>query len=110
MPANASHPFIKLTTPEDLPFERLKYSHEPRSLERLEPVPEPYLKSIDSVVARLMIERMSSSTELMKHAEHCGRGLIPTLNHTGLLNAAFWLMRMCVSSAWNVSASASVAK
>jgi hypothetical protein len=30
-----------------------------------------------------------SCTELMKHAEHCGAFSNPTLNQTGLLNAAF---------------------
>ena len=33
---------------------------------------------------------MESSTELMKHAEHCGCSSTPTLNQTGELNATFW--------------------
>ena len=40
--------------------------------ERLLPVPEPYLKSMPSVLARVRMESMVSSTELMKQAEHCG--------------------------------------
>ena len=36
------------------------------------PVPEPYLKSIPSVLARSRIESIVSWTELMKQAEHCG--------------------------------------
>ena len=55
-------------------------------LERLMPVPEPYLKSMPSVLARPRIESMVSSTELMKHAEHCGCASTPTLNQTGELN------------------------
>ena len=43
-------------------------------------------------------------------AEHCGSGSTPTLNQTGELKAAFWLTSRWVSSAWNASASASVAK
>ena len=53
---------------------------------------------------------MVSSTLLMKQALHCGWASIPTLNQTGLLNAARCLSRMSVSSSWKVSASASVAK
>ena len=48
---------------------------------------------------------MVSSTELMKHAEHCGSGSMPTLNHTGELKHACWLTRTCVSSERNVSPS-----
>ena len=59
-------------------------------LERFEPVPEPYLKSIPSVLARPRIESMVSCTELMKHAEHCGFGSMPTLNQTGELKDAIW--------------------
>ena len=33
---------------------------------------------------------MSSATDWMKHAEHWGGSRTPTLNQTGLLNAAIW--------------------
>src|SRR5947209_20229746 len=85
-------------------------SVEERIFERLDPVPEPCLKSFRSVLARPRIESIVSWTELMKHAEHCGRGSIPTLNQTGELKAAIWYRRMWVSSSRNVSPSASVAK
>ncbi len=39
-----------------------------------------------------------SCTALMKQAEDCGRFSIPTLNQTGLLNAAFCWTSRCVSS------------
>src|SRR5512143_2742534 len=77
---------------------------------RFDPAPEPNLKSMASVLARSMIEDMLSWTELMKHAEHCGRGSIPTLNQTGELNAIFWLTSRWVSSARKASRSSTVAK
>ena len=52
------------------PPERI--SIEPRSGDRLVPVPEPHLKSMPSVLARVRIESSVSCTLLMKHAEHCG--------------------------------------
>src|SRR5205085_9922148 len=81
-----------------------------RRFERLEPVPEPYLSSMPSVFARPRMESIVSCTELMKQAEHCGFGSIPTLNQTGELNDAIWYRRMWVSSSRNVSPSAWVAK
>ena len=42
-----------------------------------------------------------SSTELMKHAEHCGAFSKPQLNHTGLLNAAFCSTSRCFRSSLN---------
>ena len=36
------------------------------------PVPEPYLKSMPSVLARPRIEAIESPQELMKQAEPCG--------------------------------------
>src|SRR3954447_17058223 len=81
-----------------------------RIFDRLLPVPEPYLNSIPSVLARPRMESIVSWTELMKQAEHCGRDSTPTLNHTGELNAAIWYRRMCVNSSRKVSPSASVAK
>ncbi len=97
------------TGPEAVPppaiFSRLE-----RIVERLLPAPEPYLKSIASVLARSMIEVMESWTELMKQAEHCGFFSIPTLNQTGELKLIFWWTRRCVSSALNASRSSAVAK
>src|SRR6267378_1051031 len=83
-PAKASYPFMKETGPLALPpVERC--SLDERRADRLDPVPDPYLNSIPSVMASCIIDRMSSLTEL--------------LNQTGLLNAAIWLRRMWVSSA-----------
>ena len=108
-PANASKPFMKDTGPLALPpVERC--SLDERRLERLDPVPEPYLNSKPSVTASCIMERMSSWTELMKQAEHWGFSSTPTLNQTGLLNAASWLRSMCVSSASKVAASSSSRK
>src|ERR1051326_9234774 len=73
-------------------------SLEERSAERLEPVPDPHLNNRPSVFASSRMESMVSSTELMKHAEHCGLSSMPTLNHTGLLNAMYWLTRRNVRS------------
>src|SRR4026209_1416071 len=77
---------------------------------RFEPAPEPNLNSIASVSARSMIEDIVSWTELMKQAEHCGCGSMPTLNQTGELKAIFWWTRRWVSSALNAARSSSVAK
>src|SRR6476660_9136449 len=100
---------MKETGPEAVPppaiFSRLE-----RLVERLEPAPEPNLKSIASVLARSMIEDMVSSTELMKQAEHWGLASMPTLNQTGELNAIFWWTSRWVSSAWKARRSSSVAK
>ena len=108
-PANASKPFMKLTGPEALPPPRSP-SVLLRRVDRLLPVPDPYLKSIPSVWARVRIESMVSATLLMKQAEHCGCSSIPTLNQTGELKAARCLSRMSVSSAWKACRSSSVAK
>src|SRR5215468_9053651 len=115
-PAKASKPRIKLSGPEAVPPPE-SCSREPRSVERFVPVPDPHLKSMPSVLARVRIESSESFTELMKQAEHCGRvypvtpnstccvtlfqcqlvasefGSMrsqPTLNQTGELNAAYW--------------------
>src|SRR4051812_43690682 len=84
-PANASKPFMKETGPEASP-PPLRCSFDERSGDRLVPVPEPHLKSMPSVLARVRIDSMVSSTELMKQAEHCGSASTPTLNQTGELN------------------------
>src|SRR5262245_3899990 len=83
-PAKASKPFMKLTGPDAMPPLESR-SLLPRMGDRFTPAPEPYLKSIASVLARSMIEPMSSWTELMKQAEHCGLASTPTLNQTGEL-------------------------
>src|SRR3984957_11760988 len=83
-PANASKPFMKLTGPEAMPPPE-SVSRLPRSDEKFVPVPEPHLNSMPSVLARFMIDSISSWTELMKQAEHCGLGCTPTLNQTGEL-------------------------
>src|SRR5258706_13001350 len=97
------------TGPDAMPPPLMR-SLELRMGDRLEPAPEPNLKSMASVFARSMIEPMLSWTELMKQAEHWGFGSIPTLNQTGELNAIFWCTSRCVSSAWKLLRSASVAQ
>ena len=108
-PAKASKPFMKLTGPEAMPPPDI-FSFEPRMGLRLTPAPEPYLKSMASVLARSMIEDMVSSTELMKQAEHCGLASTPTLNQTGLLKAIFWWTRRWVSSALKAARSSALRK
>src|SRR5919205_4455768 len=100
---------MKETGPEAVPPPVI-FSLELRMVDRLEPAPEPNLKSMASVLARSMIEPMLSWTELMKQAEHCGRGSIPTLNQTGELKLIFWWTSRGVSSALNAARSSSVAK
>src|SRR5579884_3637872 len=70
-PAKASKPFMKLSGPEAVPPPE-SFSFEPRSGLILEPVPDPHLKSMPSVLARVRMDSMVSLMELMKHAEHCG--------------------------------------
>src|ERR1700755_1984499 len=70
-PAKAAKPRMELRgAVAVLPPERS--SEEPRMGERLVPVPDPHLKSMPSVLARVRMESSESSTELMKQAEHCG--------------------------------------
>src|SRR5206468_7644218 len=85
-------------------------SRDERIGDRFVPVPEPNLKSIPSVLASERIESIVSWTELMKHAEHWGAFSNPQLNHTGLLNAAFWYTRMCFKSSLNACRSSGLAK
>src|SRR5467141_2318234 len=108
-PAKASKPFMKLTGPEAIP-PPLSVSRLPRNVEKFVPVPEPHLKSIPSVRVSPMIDSMLSLTELMKHAEHCGFGCTPTLNHTGELNAIFCSTSKCISSSRKASREAASAK
>src|SRR5580704_11385147 len=70
-PAKASKPFMKLSGPLAVP-PPLRPSVDERRDERLVPVPDPHLKSMPSVLARVRMESSESFTELMKQAEHCG--------------------------------------
>src|ERR1700690_1342307 len=135
-PAKASKPFMKLSGPLAVP-PPARVSVAERRGERLVPVPDPHLKSMPSVFARVRMESSESCTELMKQAEHCGLvypvtpnstrfatgfqcqlrpsefGSMrshPTLNQTGELKAAYWRMRRCTSSPWNVEPSSGVRK
>src|SRR6059058_6067297 len=109
VPAEASAPRMKLTGPEAYPpFESCSF--EERRRERLTPEPEPPRKMTPSRRIQSRIASIESSIERMKQAEHCGFSSKPTLNHTGLLNDAYWLTRIALSSASNVSASSSSAK
>src|SRR5579859_516087 len=87
-PANASKPFMNDTGPLAVP-PPLSSSFDERIGDRLVPVPDPYLKSMPSVLASPRIDSIESSTLLMKQAEHCGSASTPTLNHTGELNDIF---------------------
>ncbi len=100
---------MKLTGPDAVPpLDR--GSLEPRIFDRLIPEPEPPRKILPSLVFQARIDSISSSTERMKQALHCGLSSNPTLNHTGELKAAIWCSRMCVSSCSKVAASSSEAK
>src|SRR5712675_1695038 len=83
-PAKASKPFMKLSGPLAVP-PPLNCSVDERSVERLVPVPDPHLKSMPSVFAKVRIESSESFTELMKQAEHCGRVYPVTPNSTWLV-------------------------
>src|ERR1700704_4417934 len=100
---------MKLTGPDAVP-PPASSSFDDRIGDRLVPVPDPNLNSMPSVRASVRIESIVSWTELMKHAEHCGAVSNPQLNHTGLLNAAFWYTRMCFRSSLNACRSSSDAK
>src|SRR4029078_8906813 len=108
-PAKASKPRMKLTGPLAVP-PPWSSSFDDRIGDRFVPVPEPYLNSIPSVRASVRIELMVSSTLLMKQAEHCGSGSMPTLNQTGELNDIFCCTRRCFSSALKTRADSSSAK
>src|SRR5262245_51798823 len=87
-PANASKPFMNDTGPDAVP-PPASSSRDDRIADRFEPVPDPNLNNMPSVLARPRIESIVSCTELMKQAEHCGAFSNPQLNHTGLLNEPF---------------------
>src|ERR687895_1771435 len=111
VPADASAPRMNETGPDAVPPDFSRSLLE-RILERLRPDPEPCLKIVPSSTYQLRIEFISSSTDRMKHAEHCSSplGRQPTLNHTGELNAAFCVTRRWVNSARNDSASSASVK
>ena len=93
VPAHASAPRMKETGPDAVP-PLDSGSIEPRMFERLMPEPEPPRKIRPSRVFQSRIDSISSSTERMKQAEHCGCSSKPTLNQTGELKAAIWCSRM----------------
>src|SRR3954469_8589396 len=109
VPAHESAPRMNDTGPEAVP-PLDSVSIDPRMVGGLVPEPEPPRKVRPSRVFQSRIESIVSSTDKMKHAEHCGDSSKPTLNQTGELNAAIWCSRMCVSSASNASESSSEAK
>src|SRR6187455_3385001 len=108
-PAKASKPFMNDTGPDAVP-PPASSSFADRMDDRLLPVPEPYLKSMPSVLASVRIDSIVSSTELMKQAEHCGATSNPQLNHTGLLKAAFCFTSRCFKSPLNADSASSDAK
>ncbi len=108
-PAKASKPRMKETGPEAVP-PPASGSRDERRVDRFEPVPEPHLNSMPSVLASSRIDCMVSSTALMKQAEHWGFSSMPTLNQTGELKQAIWCSSRWTSSAWNAAASSSPAK
>jgi hypothetical protein len=86
-------------------------SYDERRLDTFSPDPDPPLKMNISSRYQSAIESIRSSTWRMKHADACCARLgTPMLNHTGELNDAFCVTRMCLSSASKLSLSASVAK
>src|SRR6476619_4073418 len=110
VPADASAPRMKLTGPDAVP-PPFNSSYDERILERLMPAPEPPLKMVPSSTYQLRIESIWSATARMKQAlACCGTPDTPMLNHTGLLNAAFWVTIRCLSSAETVAASRSSTK
>src|ERR671923_225898 len=100
---------MKLTGPDAVP-PPASSSLDDRIGDRFVPVPDPNLNSMPSVRASVRIESIVSCTELMKQAEHCGAFSNPQLNHTGLLNAAFWYTSRCFRSSLNAWRSSSVEK
>src|SRR6202789_850249 len=85
-PAKASKPRMKLSGPLAVPPPE-SCSMLPRMEERFEPAPEPHLKSMPSVLARVRMESSESCTELIKQAEHWGR-VYPVAP-----NSTFWLVK-----------------
>src|SRR3989344_5840142 len=109
VPAMASAPFIKDTGPEDFPRFEI-FSKEERNGETLIPLPDPPENINISVLYHSDIDSLSSVTDKMKQAEHCGFFSTPTLNQTGELNEAYWLTNSHLSSSLKICASFSSAK
>src|SRR5438876_4832274 len=70
-PAEASAAFMNDTGPEAVP-PPASFSLEERMRDRFTPEPEPPLKMMPSLRYQPRIDSIVSSTERMKHAEHCG--------------------------------------
>src|SRR6202451_2974279 len=79
--AKASKPFMKLRGPLAVPPPE-RVSVDPRRGDKFVPVPDPHLKSMPSVLARVRMESSESFTELMKQAEHWGLEYPVTPNST----------------------------
>src|SRR5690625_1290893 len=109
VPAEASAPRMNDTGPEAVPPEESS-SLEERMRDRFNPAPDPPLKIMPSSLYQFRIESIESSTERMKQADTCWGLAVPTLNHTGELNANTWCSSAWVSSCSKTSASSSVAK
>ena len=77
-PANESKPFMKESGPEAVPPAESD-SREPRIDERFEPVPEPYLKSMPSVLGEAedrvhrVIARVDEAGGALRLAARCRR-------------------------------------
>src|SRR5690606_36668735 len=109
VPAEASAPRMKETGPLAVP-PLDSSSLDDRIRERLTPEPEPPLKITPSSLYQSRIDSIVSSTERMKHALTCWGEAVPTLNHTGELNAKIWWTSAYFSSWSKISASSSLAK
>src|SRR5918996_5556606 len=110
VPALASAPRMKDTGPLAVPPPP-RGSLEERILDRLMPLPDPPLKIVPSSTYQLRMEDIVSSTARMKHALHwAGTSGTPTLNHTGELNAAFWVTSRWVSSSAKTRSSSAESK
>src|SRR6516165_5748219 len=101
VPAEESAPRMNDTGPDAVP-PPARSSRLERMRDRFTPAPEPPLKMTPSSRYQFRMESIESSTARMKHAEAClGTPATPMLNHTGELNAAFWVTRRCFNSALN---------
>src|SRR5439155_859624 len=76
-PADASAARMNDTGPEAVPPPPRR-SFDERSRERFTPEPDPPLKMTPSLRYQSRIESIVSSTDRMKHAEHCGFGSTPS--------------------------------
>jgi len=108
-PAKASKPRMKLTGPRRSRRPTI-FSLLERRVERLEPAPEPNLKSIASVLARSMMLDMESSTEFDEAGRALGMGFHADVEPDGELKLIFCVTSRWVSSAWKARRSSSVAK